>query len=188
MMTLVVITFFASCQDNIKEVRKMELASNEPMGEAVNILLKHTDSGVLKLAVSGRKMFDFGNDEFPYTEFPEGIKVKVYENKLDTTEYTTIIADRAVAYEETSLFDLRGNVQIISHDGNTFNGEQLYWDQTGKQIFTDQDVIVYLKDNGTGDDVGIKTGTAMDADEKLEKVNIKNAEDGFIVKTKEIDE
>ncbi len=175
--------FFASCQDSIKEIRKMELASNEPMGEAVNILLKHTDSGRLKMQLSGDKMLDFSNDAFPYTEFPEGIHVRVYENPKDTLTYTTIIADRAMAYDETDLFDLRGNVQIINSDGNTFNGEQLYWDQIGKHIFTDQDFTIYLKDDETGDQVGVKTGSSMDANEELTEVTINNARDKFVAKS-----
>ncbi len=186
MVTALAVTiFFASCQDSMKEIRKMELASNEPMGEAVNILLKHTDSGKLKLELSGERMLDFSNDQFPFTEFPEGLNVKVYENPADSTKFTTIIADHAFAYDDTDLFDLRGNVNIINSDGNTFVGDQLYWDQNGKHIFTDEPFVIYLKDKETGEDMGTKRGSSMDANEKLTNVTINNARDKFVAKSNE---
>lgn len=183
---LAVICFLASCDNNLKEIQKMEIASNEPVGEVENMLLKHTDSGKLKLTLEGKKMLDFSNDEFPYTQFPDGIKVVVYEYRNNKTEVTTITANTGTLYDKTSLVDLIGNVKIITSDGNTFTGEQLYWDQTAKWIFTNQPPFeIVLKDPKTKEEVGRITARVLDASEDLKIYQARNPDDTFISKSKQ---
>jgi LPS export ABC transporter protein LptC len=183
---LAVICFLASCDNNLKEIQKMEIASNEPVGEVENMLLKHTDSGKLKLTLQGEKMLDFSNDEFPYTQFPDGIKVEVYEYRNNKTEVTTITANAGTLYDKTNLVDLKGNVKIITSDGNTFSGEQLYWDQTAKWIFTNQPPFeIVLKDPKTKEEVGRITATVLDASEDLKIYQARNPDDTFISKSKQ---
>ncbi|QJP33370.1 LPS export ABC transporter periplasmic protein LptC [Nonlabens sp. Ci31] len=183
---LAVIYFLASCDNNLKEIQKMEIASNEPASEGENMLLKHTDSGKLKLTLQGKKMLDFSNDEFPYTQFPDGIKVEVYEYRNNQTEVTTITANAGTLYDKTNLVDLKGNVKIITSDGNTFTGEQLYWDQTAKWIFTNQPPFeIVLKDPKTKEEVGRITATVLDASEDLKIYQARNPDDTFISKSKQ---
>jgi len=164
----------------------MEIASNEPASEGENMLLKHTDSGKLKLTLQGKKMLDFSNDEFPYTQFPDGIKVEVYEYRNNQTEVTTITANAGTLYDQTNLVDLKGNVKIITSDGNTFTGEQLYWDQTAKWIFTNQPPFeIVLKDPKTKEEVGRITATVLDASEDLKIYQARNPDDTFISKSKQ---
>jgi LPS export ABC transporter protein LptC len=181
---LAVICFLASCDSNLKEIQKMEIASNEPVGEVENMLLKHTDSGKLKLTLQGEKMLDFSNDEFPYTQFPDGIKVEVYEYRNNKTEVTTITANTGTLYDKTNLVDLKGNVKIITSDGNTFTGEQLYWDQTAKWIFTNQPPFeIVLTDPKTNEEVARITATVLDASEDLKIYQTRNPDDTFISKS-----
>lgn len=161
-----------SCDDNLKAIQKMQIASNEPIGEVKEMLLKHTDSGLIKLKMSGETMLDFSNDIYPYTEFPDGINVVVYEHKNDSVLETNITADYAIMYSESDLVDLRGNVTIINHDGNTFNGTQLYWDQTAQWIFTDNAFTTNLKSAST-------SGKMLDANENLEETIVRDNDDQF---------
>ncbi len=178
---MAVICFLASCQDNLKAIEKMEMSSNEPIGEVENMLLKHTDSGKLKLSLQGKNMLDFSNDDFPYTHFPDGIKVTIYETLQDSTAITTILADQATSYDLTDIVDLRGNVRIIRADGNTFAGDQLYWDQSDKWIFTNQAFETRLKDAETQADLGNTSGTVLDSDENLKLVQVRKADDAFLI-------
>ncbi|MFT5925799.1 MAG: LPS export ABC transporter protein LptC [Rubritalea sp.] len=177
---LAVICFFASCNDNLKEIQKMEVASNAPVGEVENMLLKHTDSGSLKLTLEGKTMLDFSNNEFPYTEFPDGIKVKVFEYRNKITQVTTITANSGILYDQTHIVDLRENVKIVTSDGNTFVGEQLYWDQTSKWIFTNQKFKTFLVNNKEKKSLGSTTGTILDARENLSQLVARDPSDKFI--------
>lgn len=179
---LAVICFFASCDDNLKVIQKMKIASNEPVGEVENMLLKHTDSGRLKLSIQGKKMLDFSNDEFPFTQFPDGITVKVYQYTDDQTNLTTITADSGTMYDQTKLIDLRDNVKIVTSDGNTFMGDQLYWDQKAKWIFTNQAFETSIVDSEDAQNIGKTTGTVLDANEDLKKLIAIDPDDTFVPK------
>lgn len=156
---LAVITCLWSCgSDDARVIDYIQVS--EPVAEAVQIRLKHTDSGYIKLKVEGRKMLDYSNNPFPYREFPEGIKVTVYEEEQDTTQTTIITALKAYAYDETDIFDLIGDVRIVDSGGNTFLGDQLYWDQRSRWILTDRDYTLYLKNSKNRQEVGQKKAPA----------------------------
>ncbi|AGC77124.1 DUF1239 domain containing protein [Nonlabens dokdonensis DSW-6] len=160
----------------------MEIASNEPVGEVENMLLKHTDSGLLKLSIKGKKMLDFSNDEFPFTKFPDGIEVKVYQYANNKTNLTTITADDGTLYDETNLIDLRDNVKIVTSDGNIFMGDQLYWDQKAKWIFTNQEFETSIVNSEDNQNIGKTTGTVLDANENLKKLIARDPDDTFVPK------
>lgn len=178
-ITAFAVICFLACTDNLKEIAKMNAVSNQPINEVENLLLKHTDSGLLKVTLRGELMLDFSNDFFPYTEFPKGIKVEVYESKTDTAQKTTITADYAVIYSETDLVDMVGNVKIVSADGSTFYGDQLYWDQKAKWILTNQPFRSELTNNNR------TSGDILDSNEKLTNAIVRNASDSFYVKPKD---
>ncbi len=177
-ITALAVICFLACPDNLKEIAKMNTVSNQPSSEVENLLLKHTDSSKLKVTLQGELMLDYSNDAFPYTEFPKGLKVEVYESKEDSTKKTTITADYAVIFNETDLVDMTGNVKIVAADGNTFYGEQLYWDQRSKWIFTGQPFRTELNNNNR------TTGTILDANENLTIAFVRYANDTFYIQPK----
>ncbi|KQC34433.1 hypothetical protein AAU57_00150 [Nonlabens sp. YIK11] len=175
-ITALAVICFLACTDNLEEIAKMNTVSNEPTNEVENLLLKHTDSGMLKITLSGKLMLDYSNDEFPYTEFPEGLQVEVYDTKKSPAEKTTITSDYGVIYNDTDLVDLIGNVTIVTSDGNTFYGDQLYWDQKSKWIFTNEPFNTDLKNSSK------TSGDIIDSNEKLTQALVRNARDQYYVK------
>lgn len=152
MVTAIAVTMFFSCQSNFKEVQKIGISENEPIGIAEDINLKYTDSGKVQAHLISKKMYDFSNLDFAYSEFPEGVTLHLYDSKGNKT---TIVSDYAIAYDKTGLIDLQDNVVLSTYDGKKLEAEQLYYDQTKEWIFTnkpvkftDQDQII----NGGGFD------------------------------------
>ena len=80
-------------------------------------------------------MLDFGSVNFPFTEFPKGVDVTLYDNKGKKTRIT---ANYAVSYKITGIIDLQGKVKIVSQDGQTLETEQLYYDQKNEWFFTEK--------------------------------------------------
>ncbi|WP_206482267.1 LPS export ABC transporter periplasmic protein LptC [Nonlabens ponticola] len=175
MITAIAVICFYACTDNLKEIEKMQVVSNEPIGEIENMLLKHTDSGYIKVTLAGPRMLDFTNDAFPYMEFPDGVYVKVYEQPLDSTVFTTITSDYGILYQAVELVDMRGNVTIVSSDGTVFNGDQLYWDQKAEWIFTNEEFTINF------DTTGKSTGDILDSNEALTDALVRNSNDTFYV-------
>ena len=84
-VTVFAVTLFFGCESNFKEVQKINFSDFVPGGDADNVNLKYTDSGLIKSILVSPKMLDFSNVEFPFTEFPKGIDVTLYDNKAKRT-------------------------------------------------------------------------------------------------------
>ena len=133
-VTVFAVTLFFGCESNFKEVQKINFTEFTPSSDA-DVNLKYTDSGLIKVILVSPKMLDFGSVDFPFTEFPKGVDVTLYDNKAKKTRIT---ANHAVSYKITSLIDLQGKVKIVSQDGQTLETEQLYYDQKNEWFFTEK--------------------------------------------------
>ena len=133
-VTAIVVTMFFSCKNNFKEVQQIGVLQNEPIGVAENINLKYTDSGKVKANLLSPKMLDYSNREFAFTEFPDGIKLLLY----DKGKQSTILSDYAISFNETDLIDLQNNVIIVTQENDSIFANQLYYDQQNEQIFTNE--------------------------------------------------
>jgi LPS export ABC transporter protein LptC len=133
--TVVSLILFSSCESNFKEVQKSTFAEFSPSGEADSINLKYTDSGKIKSILISPKMLDYATVDFPFTEFPKGINVTLFDNK---GKKTFITAKYAVTYKTTDLIDLQGNVKITNEDEQLFETDQLFFDQKNEWFYTEQ--------------------------------------------------
>lgn len=129
------VTLFFGCESNFKEVQKINFTEFVPSGDADKINLKYTDSGLIKVVLVSPKMLDFATVDFPFTEFPKGIDVTLYDDKGKTTKVT---ANYAISYKQTSIIDLQGKVKILSENGQQLETEQLYFDQKNEWFYTEK--------------------------------------------------
>jgi len=126
-VTLFSVTFF-SCESNFKEVQKSNFSEFTPSGEADSINLKYTDSGRIKAVLKSPRMLDYAAVSFPFTEFPNGINVTLFDEK---GKKTFVTSKYAVTYKLTDIIDLQGNVKITNETG------QLLFYTEKKYKFTD---------------------------------------------------
>lgn len=136
-VTVLTVTMFFCCESNFKEVQKIGISQNEPIGIAEDINLKYTDSGKVQAHLLSPKMVDYSNLDFPFSEFPEGITLYLYDSK---NQKSTILSDYAIVYDKTNLIDLIGNVILTTHDGKRLDAQQLYFDQEKEWLFTNKPV------------------------------------------------
>ena len=172
-VTIFVVTMFFSCNDSFDQVQKMGISENEPIGIAENINLKHTDSGRVTANLISPKMLDFTNRNFPYSEFPEGITLNLFDEQ---NKKSVVVADYAIIYDQTDLLDLQGNVVITTSDHRVLKTEQLFYDQKKEWLFTNKPVTFKTETdiiNGNGFDSNSKFTNA----EVLEVTGIITVED-----------
>lgn len=131
-----VMTMFFSCTNNFKDVQKIGVSENEPIGVAENINLKYTDSGKVKAILKSPKMFDYSNRKFPFNEFTDGVNLELFEDG----KKSIVVSDYAIIYNKTNIIDLQGNVKITTHSNDTLFAEQLYYDQEKEWLFTNKPV------------------------------------------------
>jgi LPS export ABC transporter protein LptC len=163
LVTAIVVTLFFSCKNDFNEVQKIGVLQNQPIGEAENIDLKYTefkeDTVRLLANLLSPKMLDYSNRDFPFSEFPEGIELKVYD---DNNHKTTITSRYAIYYTETDIIDLRGNVVIATHDKDTLFTEQLYYNDKLEWVFTNESFVFKRTTAET-------RGYGFDSDQAFEK-------------------
>ena len=131
---LVFILLF-SCEDNFQEIKKINSKSLLPVGITENLKLIYTDSAKVKAILYSSLNKDFTNKIFPYSEFPNGIKISFFDKENNETIVTS---DYAIMYNKTNIVDMRGNVIINNYDGSELKTDQLFWDPEQEWLFTEE--------------------------------------------------
>ncbi|MGV3698061.1 LPS export ABC transporter periplasmic protein LptC [Flavobacterium sp.] len=149
------------CESNFKDVQKMGFAEFSPSGDADGINLKYTDSGRITANLVSPKMLDYATVKYPFTEFPQGIHLTLYDK--DGKE-TYIDAKYAVSHKNTNLIDLQNKVKISNQKGEMLETEQLYYDQKNEWFFTEK------KFKFTSPK-GVSYGEGIDFSKDFKKVN-----------------
>ena len=134
-LSLFTMVFFTGCESNLKDVQKINLSEFSPSGDADSITLKYTDSGRIKAVLIASKMLDFATVKYPFTEFPNGVDVTLYDQN---GKRTYIRSDYAIQFKGTDIIDLQGKVKIRNEENQVLETEQLYFDQKNSWFFTEQ--------------------------------------------------
>lgn len=163
---------FFSCKNNFKEVNKIGISENEPIGVAEHINLKYTDSGKVVANLISPKMYDYSNRSFSYNEFTDGVTLHLIDDK---NKRNTIISDYAIVYDKTNLIDLRGNVIVSTPTKDTLFAEQLFYDQKNEWLFTNLPVKFKSTDYTTH-------GNGFDSDKEFKKAQVLEINGIFSVK------
>ncbi|MDB2463001.1 LPS export ABC transporter periplasmic protein LptC [Algibacter sp.] len=136
-VTIFIVTMFFSCNDSFKQVQKIGISENEPIGEDHNINVKYTDSGRVSANLISTKMLDFSNRDFPFHQFTDGVTLYIYDKDNNKS---TIVADNAFVYENTDLIDMQDNVVITTHDNQVLKTDQLFYDKGKEWLSTNKPV------------------------------------------------
>ncbi|RKR09772.1 LPS export ABC transporter protein LptC [Flavobacterium sp. 90] len=134
-VTVLAVTLFFGCESNFKDVQKFNFSEFVPGSDADTVNIKYTDSGRITGVLISRKMLDYSNLDFPFTEFPVGLDVTLYDKKQ---KRTFIRSNYAVSYKTTGIIDLQGKVKITSETGQMLETEQLYFDQKNEWFYTER--------------------------------------------------
>ena len=166
------ITF--GCESNLREVQKITISEFSPSGDANDFVLKYTDSAKIKAILQSKKMLDFATVQYPFTEFPLGVFVTLYDQKA---QKSYIRSDYAISYKGTDLIDLQGNVKISNDLGQNLTTEQLYFDQKNDWFYTEKPFTMLDNKAGT------TSGTGIDFSKDFKIINYQNVT-GAINQTK----
>ncbi|TXE18909.1 LPS export ABC transporter periplasmic protein LptC [Psychroserpens burtonensis] len=176
-VTTIVVTMLFSCESNLNDVQQIGILQNQPIGEAKNINLKYTEAedsiGKVIANLESPKMLDYSNRGFSFSEFPDGVRLSLYD---ENNQKNVVLADYAIVYNATDLIDLQGNVILITPQKDSLFAEQLYYDQKREWLFSN--LPVRLKsataNNGNGD--------IFDSDTKFKNYTILEGKGDMILK------
>ncbi len=100
----------------------------------INMLI--SDSGVIKYRIVTERSIVNQNINPKRTIFDKGVFMTQFDEKFHVQSY--IQCDTAYRYDELRLFELRGHVRINTKDGLKFRGEELFWDQSKHEYYSNK--------------------------------------------------
>ncbi len=136
-------TLVISCEDNTEILKEINTDRQDPLGTAKNIRMVYTDSIKIQAILTAPLHIDYTNLDFKYAEFPKGLKVVFFDDAGNENE---VLANYGLLYNDTRLIDLKGNVQLKSHDGSVLTTNQLFWDAENEWLFTEEEFTFQDKD------------------------------------------
>lgn len=171
--TTVMLLLFSSCSGNGKKLADA-IANRDslPSMTSLGVTTLISDSGITRYKIVTEEWMVFDKKNPPYWAFEKG----VYLEKFDTLLHidASIKADTAYYYEKKKLWELIGNVQILSQKGDKFETEQLFWDEKKKTVYSDKFIKIEQEDKTI-------TGYGFESNQELTDYVIKNTTGSFII-------
>ncbi|SMG43258.1 LPS export ABC transporter protein LptC [Marivirga sericea] len=159
-LNFVFILFIVACSSGLEENKTFEKYTG-PIMEADTVKILYSDSAKVRVIVNASKQYEFENGD---REFPNDIFIEFYEP--DGTMSSTLEANSAYFTKETNVYKAEGNVEVIGYiDPKKLNSEELYWEPTKEEIYTDTFVRIQSEDQ-------ISTGTGLRAKQDFSSYRI----------------
>jgi LPS export ABC transporter protein LptC len=169
----VMFVIFPACSGNNKNLAEA-IAENDtvPSMKSLGVTTLISDSGITRYKIVAEEWIIHDKKKIPYWAFEKG----VYLEKFDTLFHidASIKADTAYYYEKKKLWELKGNVQILSQRGDKFQTELLFWDEKKEKVYSDKYIQIEQEDK-------IIRGYGFESNQDLTEYEIKNSTGIFTV-------
>jgi LPS export ABC transporter protein LptC len=109
--------------------------------------------------------------------FEKGIYLEQFDAKHKVQ--ASIKADTAYYYDKQRLWELRGHVDIHNRQGDKFNTEELFWNQSTEKVYSDKFIRIEQPDR-------IITGHGFDSNQQMTVYTIRNMEGIFYVDDEQV--
>ncbi len=100
----------------------------------------------------------------PYREFRKGINIVTYLDDSLKSVDVTLRANYAINYPNLNLWEAKGDVEVVKHDGKELYTQQLFWNSTTKRIYSNVDTKII---DTVSEDV--YTGEGFESDEEMKE-------------------
>lgn len=134
--------FFTACEEGAKTAPN-STNKNFPSQMVMNARILQRDSGRIKLRATAPLIQKYDFVDSPYVVAPRGIAIDYFDPKKPKTP-GKISANYARLNQLRQLYEARGNVRVLTQDGQLFTMQRVFWDQRNGKIYTGD--TVYIKD------------------------------------------
>ena len=164
-----VICLFVSCSEP-KEVVEVQERSSMARLSATDVVTLVSDSGVTRYRVNAKVWKVFDKAEDPYWDFPEGIHFDRFDPNMNVD--AEIESKIAIYYTDRKLWDLRDSVHAMNLEGEHFECDQLFWDESLEKVYSNGKIKITQKDK-------IIYGQGFESNQTFTKYVIKKPEGIF---------
>lgn len=141
-IAIVIAGFFVQCRN----ADKSDLESYKKLSEDLSVerveyvVIRYTDSAVVKATIEAPEMIRYPKKTEPYTEMPKGLFATFYDG--DGNVDSKLSAAYGINYEDKKLIKLTDSVRVVNVKGEELKSEELFWDQKEKKIYTNKFVRI----------------------------------------------
>jgi LPS export ABC transporter protein LptC len=177
----ILLLLIASCENNIQVINSIANPKDLPAQTAQDMEVLYSDFGRVKFKMTTKELLRFTNVERPYTRFPKGITVYLYDSAMQPE--VVIKANYALYHENEKMWEAQNDVVAKNLKKNEqINTEELFWDQTRGIIYSGKFTRIV-----TADGVFIGEG-GFESNESLTKWKLKSTKGSVNIKENETDE
>ena len=128
---------FISCGHNINDYSLGDDMHNYQSGMGITMSYYSHSNIEFQLVASKVKHFHVPHEE---TVFSDGVKVLVYDKKLDTI--AKILADSVIQKKNQDMVEIRKNVILRNIKNEQLHTENLFWDIKEGRVYTEDFVTI----------------------------------------------
>ena len=137
------VIFFIACAEDEKSYVANATSRTPTMATSdVNTFI--SDSGYTRYHLDTDLWLVYDDTAEPFWRFPQGLELEQYDNNMSVS--STVVCDSAIYYSRKRLWQLDGNVVMVSTDGDSFLTQQLFWDQNTRRIRSDSFIHIVRSD------------------------------------------
>ena len=165
-----------ACKDEVKSVVKHPTdPENVPTMISHDVQTIISDSGHTRYRINTKLWCMYEEASRPHWTFPKGVTAQELDDNYQ--EVTTIKADSAHYDKMLRLWTLTGNVRITNKDGDAISTNELFWDQTKHQLFSES--FIHIEKQGR-----VIEGYGYESNERLTTYTLRQVEAIFPIDEK----
>jgi len=138
---------FTSCEEDLTKLNG-DNDKNFPSQIIHNAKIIQRDSGMITLKATAPIIEKYELIDSPYTVAKKGMKIEFFDKK-NPTKPGNITAQYAKMYDYKKFYEARGDVKILTSDGQRFATQSVFWDQKKNRIYTRDTVYATMEDGST---------------------------------------
>ena len=166
MLAFYLLVFILGCTQ-IEDVDTSEQKRDFPSLSLINAHIVYKDSAFVKINLRSPLIEEYAFIDSAYTQFTKGLEMNFYTNNIDSPGY--LRANWAIMYELKESYEGRGDVKIISENGDTLKTQKLFWNKKERRVFTSDTVFIISK---SGDSLQANNG--LEAKDDLSEYTLFN--------------
>jgi LPS export ABC transporter protein LptC len=172
-LAAVMFVLFPACSGKDKKLAEA-ISENDtlPSMKTLGVTTLISDSGITRYKVVAEEWLIFDKKNPPYWAFEKGVYLEKFDTLLNID--ASIKADTAYYNERKKMWELKGNVQILSQRGDKFQTDLLFWDEKKEKVYSDKFIQIEQEDK-------IISGYGFESNQNLTEYEIKNTTGVFTV-------
>ncbi|OCK51783.1 LPS export ABC transporter periplasmic protein LptC [Chryseobacterium sp. CBo1] len=136
-----------SCEEDLTKLNGND-NKNFPSQVIHNAVIIQRDSGFITLRATAPIIEKYELIDSQYTVARKGMRIEFFDKKKPKNP-GNITANFAKIYDYKKFYEARGNVKILTSEGQRFATQSVFWDQNKKRIYTRDTVYATMEDGST---------------------------------------